>query len=247
MSLWVNGTVVERIDWNDKLFTLKVEAEVEPYVAGQFTKLGLEQDGERVQRAYSFVNAPGESLLEFLAVSVEEGKLSPRLQDLRPGDQLMVAKRPTGFMVLDEVPAGRDLWMLATGTAVGPFLSILRDPASWDQFESFNLVYAVRNLEDMAYLEEIRALEQARPEQFKFIPVVSREEVEGMLKGRIPALISGGQIQEYADRPITPSRSQVMVCGNPDMIRDTLAVLEGMKLRKNLRRTPGQITMEKYW
>ncbi|WP_417346498.1 ferredoxin--NADP reductase [Ferrimonas sp.] len=247
MSLWVNGTVVERIDWNDKLFTLKVEAEVEPFVAGQFTKLGLEQEGERVQRAYSFVNAPGEPLLEFLAVSVEEGKLSPRLQDLHLGDQLMVAKRPTGFMVLDEVPAGRDLWMLATGTAIGPFLSILRDPASWDQFETFNLVYAVRNLEDMAYLEEIRALEQARPEQFKFIPVVSREEVEGMLKGRIPALISGGQIQEYADCPITPSRSQVMVCGNPDMIRDTLAVLEGMKLRKNLRRTPGQITMEKYW
>ncbi|WP_211219953.1 ferredoxin--NADP reductase [Ferrimonas futtsuensis] len=247
MSLWVNGTVVERIDWNDKLFTLKVEAEVEPFVAGQFTKLGLEQEGERVQRAYSFVNAPDEPLLEFLAVSVDEGKLSPRLQDLHPGDQLMVAKRPTGFMVLDEVPAGRDLWMLATGTAIGPFLSILRDPASWDQFESFNLVYAVRNLEDMAYLEEIRALEQTHPDQFKFIPVVSREEVEGMLKGRIPALISGGQIQEYADRPITPSRSQVMVCGNPDMIRDTLAVLEGMKLRKNLRRTPGQITMEKYW
>ncbi|SDJ35658.1 ferredoxin--NADP+ reductase [Ferrimonas sediminum] len=247
MSVWVNGTVVERIDWNDKLFTLKVEADTDPFVAGQFTKLGLEQEGERLQRAYSYVNAPSQQPLEFLAVAVEDGSLSPRLQDLHPGDQLMVAKRATGFMVLDEVPAGRDMWMLATGTAVGPFLSMLRSDDTWEQFETFNLVYAVRELRDMAYLEEIRALEAARPEQFRFVPVVSRESIDGMLQGRIPELISQGKIQEYADTPITPSRSQVMICGNPDMIRDTVAVLEGMKLRKNLRRTPGQITMEKYW
>ncbi|MBY5993539.1 ferredoxin--NADP reductase [Ferrimonas balearica] len=247
MSAWVQGTVVERIDWNDKLFSLKVDAPVQPFVAGQFTKLALEQGGERVQRAYSFVNPPEAEHLEFLAVTVEEGQLSPRLQDLKPGDNLMVSPRPSGFLTLDEVPAGRELWMFATGTAVGPFLSILHSEDCWDRYEKFILVYAVRHQADLAYLEPIRALEKAHPEQFRFVPVVSRESMEGALQGRIPELLSRGAIQEAADVPIAPARSQTLICGNPDMIRDTLAVLEGMGLRKNLRRTPGQITMEKYW
>ncbi|MBY6018851.1 ferredoxin--NADP reductase [Halomonas denitrificans] len=247
MSTWVQGRVVERIDWNDKLFSLKVEAEVQPFVAGQFTKLALEQGGERVQRAYSFVNPPEAEFLEFLAVSVEEGQLSPRLQDLQEGDNLMVSPRPSGFLTLDEVPAGRELWMFATGTAVGPFLSILGSPDCWDRYETYVLVYAVRYERDLAYLEQIKALAAERPERFRFVPVVSREVVDGALQGRIPELLSSGAIQEAAGIPIAPARSQTLICGNPDMIRDTLAVLEGMGLRKNLRRTPGQITMEKYW
>ncbi|GAA4877451.1 ferredoxin--NADP reductase [Ferrimonas pelagia] len=247
MSTWVQGKVVERIDWNDRLFSLKVEAEVEPFIAGQFGKLALEQQGERVQRAYSYVNAPHDPLLEFLAVKVEEGELSPKLQDLHAGDEVMVSPRPSGFLTLDEVPAGRELWMFATGTAVGPFLSILHSEDCWDRYERFILVYAVRELSDLAYLEQIRALEQAHPEAFHFVPVVSREAVDGMLQGRIPQLISEGSLEEAVGVPIKPARTQTMICGNPEMIRETVAVLEGMGLRKNLRRTPGQITVEKYW
>ncbi|SHH77109.1 ferredoxin--NADP reductase [Ferrimonas marina] len=247
MSTWVQGKVVERIDWNERLFSLKVEAEVEPFIAGQFGKLALEQNGERVQRAYSYVNPPESPVLEFLAVNVEEGQLSPKLQDLTPGDSVMVSPRPSGFLTLDEVPAGRELWMFATGTAVGPFLSILHSEDCWERYERFILVYAVRYQEDLAYLEEIRALEQAHPDAFHFVPVVSREAVDGMLSGRIPQLLVDGAIQDAVGIPIKPARSQTMICGNPEMIRETLAVLEGMGLRKNLRRTPGQITMEKYW
>ncbi|MBY6188163.1 ferredoxin--NADP reductase [Marinobacter hydrocarbonoclasticus] len=247
MSEWVQGRIVERIDWNDKLFSLKVDADVQPFVAGQFTKLALEQGGERVQRAYSFVNPPDAEHLEFLAVAVDEGKLSPRLQDLGVGDNIMVSPRPSGFLTLDEVPAGRELWMFATGTAVGPFLSILQSDDCWDRYETFILVYAVRYAEDLAYLEQIQALAKARPEQFRFVPIVSRETHEGALQGRIPQLLASEAIQKAAGLPIAPARSQTLVCGNPEMIRDTLAVLEGMGLRKNLRRTPGQITMEKYW
>ncbi|GAA5194177.1 ferredoxin--NADP reductase [Ferrimonas gelatinilytica] len=247
MSTWVQGKVVERIDWNEHLFTLRVEAEVEPFIAGQFGKLALEQEGERIQRAYSYVNPPHEPVLEFLAVTVEEGQLSPRLQDLHPGDNVMVTPRPSGFLTLDEVPAGRELWMFATGTAVGPFLSILQSKDCWERYERFILVYAVREAQDLAYLETIKALEKAHPNAFHFVPVVSREEVEGALHGRIPQLLVDGAIQEKVGVPIKPARSQTMICGNPEMIRETLAVLEGMGLRKNLRRTPGQITMEKYW
>lgn len=247
MSAWVQGRVVERIDWNDKLFSLKVDADVQPFVAGQFTKLALEQGGERVQRAYSFVNAPEAEYLEFLAVAVEEGELSPRLQDLTVGDNIMVSPRPSGFLTLDEVPAGRELWMFATGTAVGPFLSILNSQDCWERYETFILVYAVRYEKDLAYLEMIKEMAAAHPKQFRFVPIVSREAVEGALQGRIPELLANQSIQQAADLPIAPARSQTLICGNPDMIRDTVAVLEGMGLRKNLRRTPGQITMEKYW
>ena len=137
--------------------------------------------------------------------------------------------------------------MFATGTAVGPFLSILNSEDCWDRYERFILVYAVRYAEDLAYLEQIRALEKAHPDAFHFVPVVSRESADGMLQGRIPALLADDSIQQQVDIPIKPARSQTMICGNPEMIRETLAVLESMGLRKNLRRTPGQITMEKYW
>ncbi|QIZ77433.1 ferredoxin--NADP reductase [Ferrimonas lipolytica] len=247
MSNWVQGKVVERIDWNERLFSLKVDAPVDKFVAGQFGKLAREEGGERVQRAYSFVNSPSQSVLEFLAVTVEEGELSPHLQDLTPGDEVMVSTRPNGFLTLDEVPAGRELWMFATGTAVGPFLSILQSQESWERYETFVLVYAVRQSEDLAYLELIESIQAAYPDNFRFVPIVSREDKEGTLRGRIPELLLNGEIQAAADVPIAPARSQTMICGNPDMIRDTVAVLESMGLRKNLRRTPGQITVEKYW
>ncbi|WP_298440568.1 ferredoxin--NADP reductase [uncultured Ferrimonas sp.] len=247
MTNWIQGKVVERIDWNERLFSLKVDAPVDPFVAGQFGKLGLEQGGERVQRAYSYVNAPHQPLLEFLAVTVDEGELSPKLHLLNAGDELMISSRPNGFLTLDEVPAGRELWMFATGTAVGPFLSILQSEDCWDRYESFILVYAVRHSDDLAYLELIQSIVAKHPQQFRFVPIVSREDHEGSLRGRIPELLKQGAIQEKAELPIKPARSQTMICGNPDMIRDTTAVLEEMGLRKNLRRTPGQITVEKYW
>ncbi|WP_051201911.1 ferredoxin--NADP reductase [Ferrimonas senticii] len=244
---WVQGKVVERIDWNPRLFSLKVSADTDPFVAGQFGKLALEQQGERVQRAYSFVNPPEQDTLEFLAVTVEEGELSPRLQDLSPGDEVMVATRPNGFLTLDEVPAGRELWMFATGTAVGPFLSILQSEDCWERYETFVLVYAVRHSDDLAYLPLIEALLAKHPQQLRFVPIVSRDDDPNALKGRIPELLKSGVIQQRADVPIAPARSQTMICGNPEMIRDTVEVLEEMGLRKNLRRTPGQITVEKYW
>lgn len=247
MAGWIKGTVVDRVDWNEHLFSLKVDAELAPFTAGQFGKLALEENGERVQRAYSYVNSPQQQQLEFLAVTVQEGELSPKLHLLHPGDEVMLSERSNGFLTLDETPAGRELWMFATGTAVGPFLSILQSADSWDRYETFVLVYAVRQIADLAYLELIQSLLKQHPKQFKFVPIVSREDYPEGLRGRIPQLLKDGAIQQHIDLPLAPARSQTMICGNPDMIRDTIAVLEEMGLRKNLRRTPGQITVEKYW
>ncbi len=126
MADWVTGKVTKVQNWTDALFSLTVHAPVLPFTAGQFTKLGLEIDGERVQRAYSYVNSPDNPDLEFYLVTVPDGKLSPRLAALKPGDEVQVVSEAAGFFVLDEVPDCETLWMLATGTAIGPYLSILQ-------------------------------------------------------------------------------------------------------------------------
>jgi ferredoxin--NADP+ reductase len=137
MANWVTGKVVKVQNWTDALFSLTVHAPVAPFTAGQFAKLGLDVDGERVQRAYSYVNAPGNPDLEFYLVTVPEGKLSPRLAALKPGDEVQVVSEAAGFFVLEEVPDCDTLWMLATGTAIGPYLSILEEGKDLDRFKTW--------------------------------------------------------------------------------------------------------------
>ena len=148
MAEWVNAEVKEVKNWTDALFSLRVTAPIDPFIAGQFAKLALEIDGERVQRAYSYVNAPQDELLEFYLVTVPEGKLSPRLHALQPGDSLMITKEASGFFVIDEIPDCQTLWMLATGTAIGPYLSILQQGEGLARFDNIVLVHAARYASD---------------------------------------------------------------------------------------------------
>ena len=141
MADWVTGKVTKVQNWTDALFSLTVHAPVLPFTAGQFTKLGLEIEGERVQRAYSYVNSPDNPDLEFYLVTVPDGKLSPRLAALKPGDEVQVVSEAAGFFVLDEVPDCETLWMLATGTAIGPYLSILQLGKDLERFKNMVLVH----------------------------------------------------------------------------------------------------------
>ena len=249
--MWITGTVLKRIDWNDKLFSLRIKADVEPFIAGQFIKLSQMRDDKRVARAYSLVNPPGTDYVEVLAVAVEDGQLSPDLKALSPGDTIQVTPKATGFMTLDEVPKGalqgKHLWLLATGTAVGPFISMLATDEPWQRFEKVVLVYGVRLGEDLAYLETIKQFISQHPLQFVFIPIVTREDYPEGLSCRIPDGISSGLIEQKAGLGINAEHSQVMICGNPGMITDAQIALVEKGLAKNLRRAPGQITVEKYW
>ena len=193
---------------------------------GKFTKLGLEIDGERVQRAYSYVNAPGNPDLEFYLVTVPEGKLSPRLAALKPGDEVLVVSEAAGFFVLEEVPDCDTLWMLATGTALGPYLSILQEGKDLERFNNLVLVHAVRYAADLSYLPLMRELEQRYAGKLRIQTVVSRETVEGSLTGRVPFLIETGALEEAVGLPMTTDTSHVMLCGNPQMVRDTQQLLK---------------------
>ena len=201
-----------------------------------------------MQRAYSYVNAPSNPDLEFYLVTVPEGKLSPRLAALKPGDEVQIVSEAAGFFVLEEVPDCDTLWMLATGTAIGPYLSILEEGKDLDRFKNLVLVHAARYAADLSYLPQMQALEARYAGKLRIQSVVSRETAPGMLTGRIPSLIETGALEEAVGLPMNAESSHVMLCGNPQMVRDTQQLLkETRQMSKHLRRRPGHMTAEHYW
>lgn len=247
MAGWLSGTVLENRQWTPELFTLRVAAPKLAFEAGQFVRLALDVDGERIARPFSFVNAPDEAAHEFYGVIVPGGPLSPRLAKLAPGDTLYLGDNPSGFLVLSEVPEARTLWMISTGTGIAPFISILRAGALWARYRRVVLVHAVRHETELAYREEIGDLWTQYSERLRYVTFVSREKAPGALAGRIPAAIEDGRLETAAGARLAPEGNQVMLCGNPDMLRDALAVLKARGMTKHRRRSPGQITMEKFW
>ncbi|RLM26677.1 ferredoxin--NADP(+) reductase [Brenneria alni] len=248
MAEWVTGKVIQVENWTESLFSIRIHAPTAPFTAGQYAKLALDVEGERVQRAYSYVNAPSNHNLEFYLVNVPEGKLSPRLHALQPDAEIMVTKEAAGFFVLDEIPPCETLWMLATGTAIGPYLSILQEGNDLARFKNIVLVHAARFARDLSYLPLMQQLQQHYNGQLHIQTVVSREEEVGSLTGRIPALIANGALESAVGLPMDAQTSHVMLCGNPQMVRDTQQILkEERQMTKHLRRRPGHITSEHYW
>jgi ferredoxin--NADP+ reductase len=247
MTQWFETEVVENRHWTESLFTLRVKGAPLAFEAGQFVRIALDIDGVRVARAFSMVNAPGEPLLEFYGIVVPQGPLSPRLVRLEAADRLFVASNPAGFLVLSEIPDAETLWLLATGTGIAPFVSMLRADTPWQRFENVVLVQAVRHAQELVYHDDIERARVKHPSRFLHVPIVSREDAPRALRGRIPALLRDGRLEGAAGLTLAATDSQVMLCGNPDMLKDTTAALVERGLRKNRRRTPGQITVESFW
>ena len=243
MSKWLEGRVVENRHWTDVLFSLRVEAPQIRFEAGQFVRIALE---EELARPFSFVNPPQDPVLEFYGIVVPEGPLSPRLERLRAGDRLLVATNPAGFLVLGEVPDAETLWLVSTGTGIAPFLSILRTQTPWRRFPRVVLVHAVRYARELAYRETIGEILRSHHNVFQYVTFVSREPAPGSLAGRIPAALRDGRLETAAGVKID-QRSHVMLCGNPEMLKDATAALVERGLRKHRRRTPGHITVESFW
>jgi ferredoxin--NADP+ reductase len=243
---WLAGTVVGQKRWTERLYSLQVECDGPAFQAGQFAKLALEIDGEMVARPYSFVNSPGTQPHEFYYITVPGGPLTARLVDLKPGDAIALSPTVAGFLVLSEVPDAQNLWLLATGTAIGPFLSILGTPAPWQRYRNIVLAHAVRNSAELTYRDSIEGLLRQHP-QLRYIPFVSREACAGALTGRIPQAILDASLEAAAGVGLSAADSQVMICGNPAMVADTVEALKARGMKKHRRRDPGQITVENYW
>jgi len=247
MGKWVEGRVIDNVRHAGELFVLRVDAEVGPFQAGQFTRLALDVDGEIIARPYSMVNAPSEQMLEFYFNTIPGGDFTGRLSKLDNGDNVLVSPAPSGTFTLDEVPDAEHLWLMATGTALGPFISILKTDTPWQRFSRITLVHGVRNARDLNYQETISSFAESYPDKFSMVPFVSRQETDFAMGGRIPDAIRDGTLELRVGLELSPESSQVMLCGNPGMIQETKEVLDERGLKKNLRRKPGHVTTEHYW
>ena len=251
MSKWIEGRIVANRQWTDRLVSLRIAAPELTFVAGQFARLALPaQPGSKeamLGRPYSFVNPPQLAPHEFYFNVLPDGPLSPRLARLQNGEPVWLLDRANGFFTVAELPSAEVLWCLATGTGLGPYMSMLRTEEPWQKFERIVLVHAVRYASDLSYAEVIAAIGESYPGRFTFVPFVSREARSGALPGRIPEAIIDGRLEAWSGVPLTAANSHAMLCGNPEMVRDTQAVLEGRGLRRHRRREPGHFTLETYW
>jgi len=247
LSGYIEARVVARHHWAPRLMTLTIDAPVPPFEPGQFLNLGLELDGRVVRRSYSIASAPGEAL-EFLLTELAEGALTPALFRLEVGAPVLVDAQAQGFFTLRWVPPAGDLWMIATGTGLAPYISMLRAGEVLRRFERIVVVHGVREAAQLAYAGEIQQLCAAHPGRISYVPLLSREEpAAGMLAGRIPSAIQDGRLESAAGVELSPERSHVLLCGNPAMIDDTMRVLGERGLRRHRVRNPGHVTTEKYW
>ncbi|WP_323161200.1 ferredoxin--NADP reductase [Pseudomonas fluorescens] len=247
-------TLIDVRPLTSSLFTLRTTRDAGfRFRAGQFARLGVtKDDGSTVWRAYSMVSSPFDEFLEFFSIVVPGGEFTSELSRLKAGDTLLVDRQAFGYLTLDRFIDGRDLWLLSTGTGVAPFLSILQDFEVWERFERIILVYSVREARELAYQQLIGELTRRDylaeyAHKFQFIPVVTRESHAGALNGRITTLIENGELERAAGVNLDPLHSRVMLCGNPQMIDDTRALLKQRGMSLSLTRRPGQVAVENYW
>ncbi len=247
------GQVVYQHQWTESLFSIRIQVPKTFYFAGQFTKLALfEPDGDLIRRAYSIVNHPDDHAktneLEFLIITDTMGQLSPKLHQLTIGDEVLVGQEGAGFMTLAEIPQStQELWLLSTGTAIGPFLSMLEDDSIIDRFKKIVLVNAVRYQNELSYQSLIQRLKYHYKERFHYVPIVSRESVSGALSGRVPELLKSGILQTRVNSSLSHEKSFFYLCGNPEMVRDTSTTLKELGYSKHLRSKSGQYSSENYW
>ena len=237
--------------WTNTLFSFTMTRPAHfKFTAGQFARIGLKVGEELVVRAYSIVSSPFDETLEFFSIVVPDGAFTSNLQHLKVGDELYLEKVPYGFLTLAryQLPLPKDLWLLATGTGLAPFISMLQDFETWTKYQNINLVYSVRTESELAYVERIQEIAETFGEGhtgFKFIPIITRDP-QATLHDRLPILIKNGELEKVADLQFNIETTHVMLCGNPQMVDDTKAALKARGLIMN-RRGEGNIAVENYW
>lgn len=253
MNPWIIANVLAIKKWTNNLFSLILNASIDPFYAGQFNKLSVYDDinntnRNRIQRAYSYLNAPKDKNIEIYIVRVKNGKMSNILYNLKSGDNIFIKKKSFGFFIIDEIPDCKNLWMFATGTAIGPYCSILQENKNLDRFNKIILIHAVRYQYELTYLPLMKKLYKKYNGKLNIQTITSQEKNHHSLTGRIPILLKNNILEEKIGLTIQSNTSHVMLCGNPAMIKDTCLFLkDNRNMKKHLRREKGHITLENYW
>ena len=269
--------VIEVTRWAPTLLSFKVtRPDGFKFTAGQFVRLGIhgkdlqyfaqnhetklitsEIQGQPIDlegyvfRAYSVASSPYDEFIEFFSVVIPEGEFTSKVNHIQVGDSLLLNTTPFGYLTLAryQLPLPNDLWLLATGTGLAPFLSILKTIEVWQQYQRIILVYSARTSQELAYQAEIDSIKSIYGDNgaaFVFLPIVTREADYAGEKARIPNLILSGKLTELVGQKLDKERSHVMLCGNPQMVEDTKEALKSIGLTMN-RRGEGNIAVENYW
>ena len=252
---YTTETITDVRPWTDSLFSFRTTRDRGyRFVPGQFARIGVRDPhtDETVWRAYSIASASYDEHLEFFSVVVPGGAFTSRLSRLREGDPILVERRSYGFLTTDRFESGRDLWMLATGTGLAPFLSILHEFETWERYENLVLVQSVRTQSELAYEELIGSFDKSEyyaafAQKLRYVRIVTREPVEGTLRDRVTRLLTSGVLEENVGLRLDHDRSRIMLCGNPEMVEDSRKLLTGRGFRMSRRGDPGHLAVENYW
>ena len=247
-------TVLSLRYWTPNLLSFRTSRDPNfRFTPGHYARLGLQsKNANVVWRPFSVVSSKVDRYLEFIATLVPNGEFSDLLSNSQEGDTIQIDKASYGFMTIDGFSPGNDIWLLATGTGLGPFLSILRDSSTWNAYENIVLVHSVRYAVELAYQDEITAIIHEHtfaklPTRLRYIPVVTRELWPDSLSARIPQLIEDGRLELAAGLKLDLKRSRIMVCGNPEMISELRGIFTARNFHTNRRAAPGQLAFENYW
>jgi ferredoxin/flavodoxin---NADP+ reductase len=252
MSNLTHEQVTSVHHWTDRLFSFKTTRNPAfRFLNGQFAMIGLEVEGRPLLRAYSMASANHEDHLEFFSIKVQNGPLTSRLQHLEAGQKILVNSKPTGTLIHDNLLPGRTLYLLSTGTGLAPFLSVIKDPETYERYEKVVLVHGCRFIKDLAYesyitrdLPEHEFLGEVVREKLLYYPTVTREPFRN--NGRITNLIASGKLPEDLDLPpISPTDDRVMLCGSPTMLRDVVGVLRERDFTEGNHSEPGHYVIER--
>jgi ferredoxin--NADP+ reductase len=245
-------TVIDVHHWSDSLFTIKTTRDSSlRFRNGEFAMMGLEVEGKPLLRAYSMASANYEDHLEFYSIKVQQGPLTSRLQHIKAGDQLLVSKKPTGTLLWDRLRPGRQLYLLSTGTGLAPFLSIIKDPEIYENFEKVILVHGCRYINELTYqrlltheLKHNEYFGESVREKLIYYPAVTREPFKNY--GRITSLLESGQLMEDIDMPkLNPDDDRFMLCGSPAMLKSLTAILDDLGFSESRRDDIGEYVIER--
>lgn len=253
MSAFIEERVLTVHHWTDRLFSFTTTRDTGfRFSNGHFTMIGLRQpNGKPLLRAYSIASANYEEHLEFLSIKVPDGPLTSQLQHIQPGDTIVMGRKPTGTLLLDYLLPGKSLYLMGTGTGLAPWMSIIRDPDTYERFEKVILMHGVRQVEELAYRDYITQelpqhefLGEMVSNQLIYYPTVTREPFER--QGRIGDLIESGQVARELGLPeLNPETDRVMICGSPEMLKTLKELCEKRGFKEGNTSTPGDFVIER--
>jgi ferredoxin--NADP+ reductase len=252
MSAFNHERVLSVHHWTDRLFSFTTTRDTGfRFSNGHFTMIGLQVGAKPLLRAYSVASANYEEHLEFFSIKVPDGPLTSRLQHLEVGDTILVGRKPTGTLLIDYLNPGKRLYLLSTGTGLAPFLSIIRDPSTYERFEQVILVHGVREVGELAYAGFIQKelpsdefLGEMVSKQLLYYPTVTREPYKN--QGRITDLIESGKLFIDLGVPVLdPVNDRVMICGSSSMLKDLKFMLDARNFKEGSTQIPGDYVIER--